>query len=252
MNRYHAMPLLLEHTDFIRGTTYEESLILGGVGGILNEMELNESTSALGGKLLKFRGKLQEAETINKNKRSYPKGVLEENVKRLLETIELGGLIGELDHPSDSIVHFEKTSHKITKLWWEGNCLMGEGFILDTPAGRILRGLINGGVRIGMSSRGVGNGKVNEDGILVIGEGYRLVTFDAVADPSTHEAYQKKVVGATKEENTIVVPNYSANSSNSFVKNEASSIDTVNCDAVLACLSGMFKTTTNQVKARLR
>src|SRR5690606_16710746 len=111
------------------------------------------------------------------------------------------GLVGELDHPTDSIIHFEKASHLITDLWWEGNVLMGEGEILPTPHGRILENLIKSNVRVGISSRGVGNGSVNSEGVLVIGESYKLITFDAVADPSTFSAYQKVVTnGSSKRE----------------------------------------------------
>jgi len=232
--------LLLENTQFSAGTIYEHSLIFGGVGGIINEMDLHESTDS-GVKTLKFRGKFQEAEAVNKNKRMYPYTVLETNVKSLNNCMNEGGLIGELDHPTDSIVHFKDASHKITKLWWEGNTLMGEGVVLNTPAGKILRSLINDGVRIGISSRGVGNGKVNEDGILVIGESYKLITFDAVADPSTYAAFQEKVVGGKSEKHE-----------HSFVKNEVRSIDkSTNKELLLACLSGVIKKQANQIKARL-
>ena len=147
-------------------------------GGL--ELSLNESSDK---GLTKFRGKFQEADAVNKNKRMYTYDVLNENVKKLGECIKARGLVGELDHPEDSIIHFEKASHIITKLWWEGNVLMGEGEILNTPHGKILRALINDGVRVGVSSRGVGNGKTNENGILVIDESYKLITFDVVADP---------------------------------------------------------------------
>jgi hypothetical protein len=80
---------------------------------------------------------------------------------------------------------------------------MGEGEILPTPSGKILRALIENGGRVGISSRGVGNGQVNEQGVLVIGESYKLITFDAVADPSCFAAFQQKV--AAKRE-TLEVP----------------------------------------------
>ena len=236
--------ILLEHTEFSPGTIFaEDSLILGGVGGIFNEMELHETTDATG-KVMKFRGKFQEAEAVNKNKRMYPFAVLDSNVKKLVPAISEGGLIGELDHPTDSIVHFKDSSHKITKLWWDGNTLMGEGMILSTPGGRIFRALINDGVRIGISSRGVGNGKVNEEGILVIGESYKLITFDAVADPSTYAAFQEKVVSGKKE--SVNIPQQTP------IKNEARSIDTLpNKQLLLACLGSVIKKQANQVKARL-
>ncbi len=144
---------------------------------------------------LKFRGKFQEANAVNKNKRMYPFEVLAGNVEKLEETVAARGLYGELDHPTDSIIHLANTSHVITRLWWEGNVLMGESEILPTPSGMILKKLIESGCRIGISSRGVGNGQTNNEGVLVIGESYKLITFDAVADPSTYAAFQSRVTG---------------------------------------------------------
>jgi hypothetical protein len=209
-------------------------------GGFM--LDLNEATDR---GLTKFKGKFQEAEAVNKNKRMYPYSVLDENVKKLVSVIESRGLVGELDHPTDSIIHFEKASHVITKLWWDGNNLMGEGEILNTPHGRILKALINDGVRVGISSRGVGNGKVNENGILDIGESYKLLTFDAVADPSTHAAFQEKVVG--KRESYAPVNN----SMETTVKNEGRSIHRVNKEALIACLGGIIEDQTKSIKSKI-
>src|ERR1019366_7845658 len=112
----------------------------GGDGFVLR---LNENSTKDG--LTRFRGKFQEADAQNKNKRIYPFKVLDENVKKLNERIKARGLVGELDHPTDSIIHFEKASHLITKLWWEENHLMGEGCILNTPHGKLLKSLIHDG-----------------------------------------------------------------------------------------------------------
>ena len=235
------MQLLLEH-EMVPGTIYENRLILGGGGcAVLNEMDLHEATGGSGG-LVKFRGKFQEADAINKNKRTYPFEVLAENVKSLQEAMENGGLIGELDHPTDSIVHFANASHKITRLWWEGKVLMGEGVILNTPHGKILKALINDGVRVGISSRGVGNGKVNEQGILVIGESYKLITFDAVADPSTSQAFQEKVV--SKEGFSHKIPQ----EFHSIVKNENGGIHTLNKELILAALGGIVQKQISEIK----
>lgn len=211
-------------------------------------LDINESTKD--GGLVTFRGKFQEAEAVNKNKRIYPLAVLDENVKKLQEAIRDRRLIGELDHPTDSIVHFSDASHLVTKLWWEGNTLMGEGQILSTPNGRILKALINDGVKIGISSRGIGSGKVNENGVLVIGESYKLITFDAVADPSTYAAFQEKVISG-KNETVTPRNNYIRNSHNSVAKNESDCIDTVSKEALIACLGGIVKSQVEQVKARL-
>lgn len=239
------MQLLLEH-ELIPGTIYENRLILGGgCCAVLNEMDLHEAAGT-GGSVVKFRGKFQEADAVNKNKRTYPYDVLNTNVKALSEAIAGGGLIGELDHPTDSIVHFANASHKITKLWWEGKTLMGEGVILNTPHGKILKALINDGVRVGISSRGVGNGKVNEEGILVIGESYKLITFDAVADPSTSQAFQEKVV-SKESTSPVAIPQEIQKS----VKFESSSIHTLSKELLLAAFGGIVQKQAKEIKARL-
>ena len=222
----------------------EEILFIDSCQNSAFTMDLNESVSDKG--LTKFRGKFQEAEAINKNKRMYPYDVLNENIKKLQECVKHRGLIGELDHPTDSIIHFEKASHVITRLWWDGNIMMGEGEILNTPHGKILKSLLNDGVRIGISSRGVGNGKVDENGILVIGESYKLITFDAVADPSTFAAYQEKIP-SKKEGSVVGVENSSAVEEFSR-KNESSSIYKVNKEALIACLGTLIENSTNSLK----
>jgi len=240
------MQILLEH-DITPGTVYENQLILGGgCCAILNEMDLHESAGTSGG-TVKFKGKFQEANAVNKNRRMYPFEVLNTNVKTLQECISKGGLIGELDHPTDSIIHFTNASHKVSKLWWEGKVLMGEGIILNTPAGKILRSLINDGVRVGISSRGVGNGKVNEEGILVIGESYKLITFDAVADPSTAQAFQERVVSKESVDSIPVSPE----NPKFMKKNEGSSIHNISKELIIAALGGIVHKQANEIKARL-
>lgn len=212
-------------------------------------LELNEGATSSKG-LVKFRGKFQEAEAVNKNKRMYPYDVLDENLQRMQELVEDRRLVGELDHPTDSIIHFANCSHLVTKLWWDGNVLMGEGEILNTPSGRVLKALIEDGVKVGISSRGVGNGTTNEDGILVIGESYKLITFDAVADPSTHAAYQERIVNKKESvvHSRIDEPRKDAKS---VVKNESSSIHNVNKEALIACLGGFVKSQAEEIKSRL-
>lgn len=212
------------------------------------ELKLDESSKGNG--RVKFKGKFQEAEAPNKNKRIYPYNVLDENVKRLKNVMGNRGLIGELDHPNDSIIHFEKASHIITNLWWNNNVLMGEGEILNTPCGRVLKALIEDGVRVGISSRGVGNGKTNDNGVLVIGESYKLITFDAVADPSTFEAFQEKVIN--KESHTMeVLNNNYYNSDQKVTKNEGKSINKISKEALIAAMGVILKERTGKVKSEI-
>lgn len=210
------------------------------------EIDIKESNIEKG--LVRFRGKFQEAEAPNRNRRIYPYSVLAENVSRLQDVVRARGLIGELDHASDSIVHFKEASHIITKLWWGditgnqgGNILYGEGEILNTAHGRQLKALLNDGVRVGMSSRGVGNGKVNPEGMLIIGESYKLITFDAVADPSTFQAFQEKII--TKKENF---------SQNNITKNESRSIYNLTKETVIAAIGGVIKEKTNKIKSEVK
>ena len=207
------------------------------------EFDLHESSGGIA--TVKFKGKFQEADAVNKNKRIYPYNILESGVKKLKEAMGKRRLVGELDHPADSIVHLKDVSHVITNLYWEGNVLIGEGELLNTPCGRIAKSLLENGSGFGISSRGVGNGKVNEDGILVIGEGYKLITFDIVADPSTYEAFQEKVVSKKNE-------NYREEILRKPVKNESERIDKVNRDfykkALVAHLGGVVKSHTEAFK----
>ena len=215
--------------------------------GSVTEQLVLETTA--NGKL-RFRGKFQEANAVNKNNRMYTFEALQANVDRLSETIKERGLIGELDHPTDSIIHFEKASHLITKLWFENNVLMGEAEILPTPAGRILENIIQAGVRVGISSRGVGNGAVNNEGVLVIGESFKLITFDAVADPSTFSAYQKVVVNNQRESIAPrqIIEN-PAEDNKSFNKFETARINkSINSNAVLAYFEYMMNNHTQIIK----
>ena len=124
---------------------------------------------------------------------------------------------------------------------------MGEGVILNTPHGKILKALINDGVRVGISSRGVGNGKVNEEGILVIGESYKLITFDAVADPSTSQAFQEKVV-SKESVSSVTIPQEVHN----IVKNESSGIHTLSKELILAAFGGIVQKQAKEIKERLK
>ena len=157
------------------------------------EIEVNESANSNG--FVKFKGKFQEAEVKNKNGRLYRYNLLERERCRLDPIILERRLFGELDHPSDSIIHLENASHLITRLWWIDNVLYGEGEILPTPAGKILETIIRCGIPVGISSRGIGNGKTDKDGTMIVDETFKLITFDVVADPSTPSAFVSQQIG---------------------------------------------------------
>ena len=138
---------------------------------------------------LKVRGIFQRADEANNNNRIYPQKVLESAIKLLNEAIKERRLVGELDHPTYDMVKLSNASHLITNLWMEGKEVIGEAEILPTPAGKVVEGLIQGGVKIGISSRGMGTLSESRTGTKTVNEDFKLLTFDIVADPSTRGAY---------------------------------------------------------------
>jgi len=141
------------------------------------------------GKNMKIRGVFQRADEANNNKRIYSRKILTREMDRLAESIVGRSLMGELDHPTYENVKLSNVSHIVTNLNMKGNEMVGEAEILDTPAGIVARKLIEGGVRVGISSRGMGTLTEGVGGLKYVNEDYKLVTFDLVADPSTRGAF---------------------------------------------------------------
>lgn len=131
----------------------------------------------------------QQAETRNQNKRRYPQKVLANEVKRLHPIATSKQLMGELDHTMSEQISLERVSHLITNIFMEGKDVFLEFELLNTPKGLIAKELIAAGVPIGISSRGTGSLLPDEmPGEFVVGEDYRAVTWDLVADPSVKDA----------------------------------------------------------------
>jgi hypothetical protein len=99
--------------------------------------------------------------------------------------------LGELDHPEDSVINLRNASHLITEVWMDDKSVMGKVKVLDTPSGKILRSLVDSGVTLGISSRGMGSVKESE-GQTVVEEDFQLICFDMVSEPSTPGAFMMK------------------------------------------------------------
>jgi len=133
-------------------------------------------------------GKLQEADRKNGNGRIYPEGVLKREINNYQKLVRDQRALGELDHPDDSVINLKNASHMVTKIWWDGNNVMGKVKVLNTPSGQILQSLVSSGVKLGISSRGLGS--VHEsNGNTVVEDDFQLICFDFVSEPSTPEAY---------------------------------------------------------------
>jgi hypothetical protein len=137
-----------------------------------------------------IEGVFMQAEVKNRNGRIYPLPVLESQVDNYVkEYVNAGRSIGELNHPDSPIVNPKEASHLITSLRKEGNNFVGKAKILTTPMGNVVRGLLEGGVKLGVSSRGMGSIKEREDGINEVQDDFILSTIDIVHDPSAPDAF---------------------------------------------------------------
>lgn len=152
---------------------------------------INESTGGKPGPM-RVRGVFQRCDAPNANNRIYPQTVLEGAIKNLNESIAQRRLVGELDHPSYDVVKLSNASHIITSLRLEGKEVIGEAEILSTPAGKVVEALIKDGIKIGISSRGMGT-LTEGKGHKIVNDDFKLLTFDIVADPSTQGAFPSLV-----------------------------------------------------------
>jgi len=126
----------------------------------------------------------------NHNRRIYPKDVMAPAVADYIENyVKANRAVGELNHPSGPSINLDKVSHRITSLEWDGDDVIGKAKILDTPMGKIVKGLLEGGCQLGVSTRGMGVIKEKKKDISIVGPGFRLTTVDVVQDPSAPSAF---------------------------------------------------------------
>ena len=157
-------------------------------------------------KKVKVGGVLQRANTKNQNGRIYPKDILAREAKEYSEVqVSERRALGELDHPDSSVVNLSNVSHNVTEMHWDGDDLVGTVEVLSTPSGNILRELFLNGIRLGISSRGLGTINETNRGSEVQDD-FELIAFDFVSNPSTHGAFlhptnesinESKIVGRT-------------------------------------------------------
>jgi hypothetical protein len=136
-----------------------------------------------------IEGVFMQSEAKNRNGRIYPKAIMEKAVdKYVSEQVSKNRAVGELNHPDGPTVNLDKVSHKITELNFKGNDVMGKAQILDTPMGNIVKGLLEGGVQLGVSTRGMGSLE-ERNGTMFVKDDFILNTVDIVQDPSAPTAF---------------------------------------------------------------
>jgi len=153
----------------------------------LNSNFIKESKQINGGKIM-LKGVIQRADTLNQNGRIYPRGILEREIINYQKFIRENRALGECDHPDTSVVELKNVSHIVREARMDGETVYGVVELLDTPSGKILQSLIESGVTLGISSRGVGSTK-QQGGSLIVQEDFQLICFDIVSEPSTPGAF---------------------------------------------------------------
>jgi len=147
-----------------------------------------------GTKSFVIEGVFAQAEQKNRNGRIYPKAIMEKAVNKYVkEQVSQKRAVGELNHPEGPTVNLDKVSHLITDLQFEGNDVVGKAQILDTPMGQIVKGLLEGGVQLGVSNRGMGS-REQKDGAMYVRDDFILNTVDIVQDPSAPGAFVNGVM----------------------------------------------------------
>jgi len=169
-------------------------------GGVCQDLltEAEKKFVSEGGMILS--GKLQEADIQNGNGRVYPHSVLMREMRTYQKLVKERRALGELDHPEDSVINLKNASHMVTDVWWDQKSVMGKVQVLNTPSGNILRSLVESGVKLGISSRGLGSVTESQGGTMVEDD-FQLICFDFVSEPSTPNAFMNLSEAKNKETN---------------------------------------------------
>ena len=159
-----------------------------------NNLEVLTEDKDNGEKTYAIEGIFMQANQKNRNGRIYPRDVMNAAVSKYVnDQVSKGRAVGELNHPEGPTVNLDKVSHKIESLQWEGDDVVGKATILETPMGQIVKGLLDGGVNLGVSTRGMGSLKNGNDA-MIVQEDFMLNAVDIVQDPSAPSAFVNGVM----------------------------------------------------------
>jgi hypothetical protein len=167
-------------------------------GGVCQDLLTEEEKKQVAEGMVIMTGILQKANTRNGNGRVYPEEILRREMDNYQKCVGDNRALGELDHPEDSVINLKNASHIVTQTWWDGDTVLGKVKVLDTPSGKILQALIKNGVKLGISSRGLGSVK-ESNGDTIVEDDFQLICFDFVSEPSTPDAYMTTRVMEGKE-----------------------------------------------------
>jgi len=171
-------------------------------GGACQDLLTEEEKRYVSNGGMILSGIMQMTETKNGNGREYQHETMVREVGNYQKLVKECRALGELDHPDDSVINLRNASHMVTAIWMEEKNVMGKIKVLDTPSGKILQELVNGGVTVGVSSRGMGSVR-EEMGRTIVEDDFQLICFDMVSEPSTPGAFMMKEAKDLSESNII-------------------------------------------------
>jgi hypothetical protein len=182
-----------------------KSLLIDYTPFIVTPQMITESEHANNGRVI-VTGCLQRADAKNQNGRVYPREILAREVANYKKVqIAEKRALGELDHPESSVVNLQNVSHNVLEVWWKGDEVMGKVEVLGTPAGNILKELLRSGIKLGISSRGLGSvEELREDpGSVQVKDDFELICWDFVSNPSTHGAFMSPTMNESVNKTII-------------------------------------------------
>ena len=160
-------------------------------GGICQDLLTEDEKARVAKGAIILSGVMQMSETQNGNGRVYPHAILEREISSYVKMVKERRALGELDHPDSSVINLSNASHLVTDIWMDGKKCMGKIEVLNTPSGNVLKELVNAGVKLGISSRGMGS--VSErNGVTMVEDDFQLICFDMVSEPSTPGAFMMR------------------------------------------------------------
>jgi hypothetical protein len=157
-------------------------------GGFCEDLLTEQEKREIKNGAFYLTGVMQRADAKNGNGRVYPENILRREVENYKKLISENRALGELDHPDESVINLKNASHIVTEIWWNGKDVMGKVKVLSTPSGQILKSLVESGVKLGISSRGLGSVK-EKAGLTYVEDDFQLICFDFVSEPSTTGAF---------------------------------------------------------------
>ena len=171
-------------------------------GGVCQDLLTEEEKRFVSNGGMILSGIMQMTETKHGNGREYQHATMVREVRNYQKLVKENRALGELDHPDDSVINLKNASHMVTAIWMEDKNVMGKIKVLDTPSGKILQELVNGGVTVGVSSRGMGSVR-EEMGRTIVEDDFQLICFDMVSEPSTPGAFMMKEAKDLSQSNII-------------------------------------------------